>query len=209
MIDDTAESVSARRRLSEARQFARFAWSTLIAPWSPFAIFLAIGGVVAAMTPILLVQATTGQIDALSTDLQAQPVAADQGLVESLTPYLPWLLLLIGTRIVNWLVYMDSYQRYLTAQLRERVTERLDRMLFRKSVSLRLERFESTEYYDTLQRAREAVADGSMAENLPHIQRLVTMTLGVLAMLYALSTAHWVIPLVLLAGSVYTIRRDM
>ena len=209
MIDDTAESVSARRRLSEARQFARFAWSTLIAPWPPFAIFLAIGGVVAAMTPILLVQATTGLIDALSTDLQAQPVAADQGLVESLTPYLPWLLLLIGTRIVNWLVYMDSYQRYLTAQLRERVTERLDRMLFRKSVSLRLERFESTEYYDTLQRAREAVADGSMAENLPHIQRLVTMTLGVLAMLYALSTAHWVIPLVLLAGSVYTIRRDM
>ena len=209
MIDDTVESVSARRRLSEARQFARFAWSTLIAPWPPFAIFLAIGGVVAAMTPILLVQATTGLIDALSTDLQAQPVAADQGLVESLTPYLPWLLLLIGTRIVNWLVYMDSYQRYLTAQLRERVTERLDRMLFRKSVSLRLERFESTEYYDTLQRAREAVADGSMAENLPHIQRLVTMTLGVLAMLYALSTAHWVIPLVLLAGSVYTIRRDM
>ena len=79
MIDDTAESVSTRRRLSEARQFARFAWSTLIAPWPPFAIFLAIGGVVAAMTPILLVRATTGLIDALSTDLQAQPVAADQG----------------------------------------------------------------------------------------------------------------------------------
>lgn len=27
------------------------------------------------------------------------------------------------------------------------------------------------------------------------------MTLGVLAMLYALSTAHWLIPLILLAGS--------
>ena len=35
------------------------------------------------------------------------------------------------------------------------------------------------------------------------------MTPGVLAMLYALSTAHWLIPLVLLAGTVYTIRRNM
>ncbi len=104
---------------------------------------------------------------------------------------------------------MDSYQRYLTAQLRERVKERLDSLLFRKSLSLRLELFESPVYYDTLQRAREAVSDGAMAENLPHVQRLVTMTLGVVAMLYALSTAHWAIPLVLLAGSLYAIRRGM
>ena len=209
MIEDTVARGPARGRLSEWRQFARFAWSTLIAPWPPFAVFLAIGGVVAAVTPLVLIYATTGLIDSMSADLLLQPEAVEQSLIESLTPYVPWLLLLIGSRIVNWLVYMDSYQQYLTAQLMERVTERLDRMLFEKSLSLRLELFESPEYYDTLQRAREAIADGSMAENLPHIQRLVTMTLGISAMLYALSTAHWLIPLVLLATSVYTIRRDM
>ena len=174
MTEDTATRRLARGRLSEGWQFARFAWSTLIAPWPPFAVFLAIGGVVAAVTPLLLIRATTELIDALFANLRLQPEAVEQSLIESLAPYAPWLLLLIGTRIVNWLIYMDSYQRYLTAQLMERVTERLDRMLFKKSLSLRLEWFESTDYYDTLQRAREAVADGSMAENLPHIQRLVT-----------------------------------
>ena len=209
MIEDTVTRGPSRGRLSEGWQFARFAWSTLIAPWPPFAVFLAISGVIAAVTPLVLIRATAGLIDALSANLRLQPEAVEQSLIESLAPYVPWLLLLIGTRIVNWLVYMDSYQGYLTAQLMERVTERLDRMLFKKSLSLRLEWFESTEYYDTLQRAREAVADGSMAENLPHIQRLVTMTLGVSAMLYGLSTAHWLIPLVLLAGAVYTIRKGM
>ena len=209
MIEETVTREPARGRLSEWWQFAGFTWSTLIAPWPPFAVFLAIGGVIAALTPLVLIRATTGLIDALSANLRLQPEPVEQSLIQSLAPYVPWLLLLIGTRLVNWLVYMDSYQRYLTAQLMERVTERLDRMLFKKSLSLRLEWFESTEYYDTLQRAREAVADGSMAENLPHIQRLVTMTLGVLAMLYALSTAHWLIPLILSAGGVYTIRRHM
>ena len=199
---------SARGRLSEGWQLARFAWSTLIAPWPPFAVFLAIGGFIAAVAPLLLILATTKLIDGLSANLQLQP-EAERSLIESLTPHVPWLLVLIGSRMVSWLVYMDSYQRYLAAQLTERVTERLDRELFRKSLSLRLEWFERTEYYDTLQRAREAIADGSMAENLPHFQRIVTMSVGVSAMLYALSTAHWLIPLVLLVGGVYTIRRSV
>ena len=154
MTEDAVTRGPARGRLSEWWQFARFAWSTLIAPWPPFAVFLAIGGVIAAVTPLVLIYATTGLIDSMSADLLLQPEAVEQSLIESLAPYLPWLFLLIGTRMVNWLVYMDSYQRYLTAQLMERVTERLDRMLFEKSLSLRLELFESPVYYDMLQRAR-------------------------------------------------------
>ena len=142
---------SARGRLSEGWQLARFAWSTLIAPWPPFAVFLAIGGVIAAVAPLLLILATTKLIDGLSANLQLQP-EAERSLIESLTPHVPWLLVLIGSRMVSWLVYMDSYQRYLAAQLTERVTERLDRELFRKSLSLRLEWFERTEYYDTVRR---------------------------------------------------------
>ena len=50
----------------------------------PFAVFLAIRGVVAAVAPPVLIRATTGLIDALSSDLRPQPEIVEQGLIESL-----------------------------------------------------------------------------------------------------------------------------
>lgn len=108
--------------------------------------------------------------------------------------------------MVQWLITMDSYQRYLSAQVNERVRERFDRLYLTKVLSLRLECFESRVYYDALQRARRAMGEGEVAMQLYHVQRLVTMALGCAGVLWALARAHWAISLALLLGSIGLLR---
>src|SRR5437879_11140464 len=122
----SAEKSGVRTRLRAEREFARFAFHTLIAPWPPFAVLLVVTGVIGGLTPLVLIRATAGLVDAL-TARHGMPAAPGASWIALLRPYLPWLLLFIGMRIVNWLITMDSYQRYVTAQLNERVRERFDR----------------------------------------------------------------------------------
>jgi ATP-binding cassette, subfamily B, bacterial len=194
-----------KRQLRDSWEFARFVYQTLIVPWPPFAVLLVVTGVIGGMTPLVLIRATAGLVDAL-TARHGMPSAPEASGIALLRPYLPWLLLFIGMRIINWLITMDSYQRYLTAQLNERVRERFDRLYLTKALSLRLECFESPAYYDALQRSRRAMGEGEVAMQLYHVQRLVAMALGCGGVLWALARASGGVSLGLLLGSVGLLR---
>lgn len=113
---------SLRQRLSEAGKFSRFAFRTLIAPWPPYAVIMGIVVGAGAVVPLLNIKATAGLIDALT----ATDASPEQPLLALLEPYAPWLLL-VGTMIAHHILFMASFQHYLTAQLNERVRERFDR----------------------------------------------------------------------------------
>ena len=195
-----------KQRLVEAWRLGLFAYRTLIAPWPPFAIVLAVTAVIGAVIPPLLVHATSGLIDSLTAHVSSQ---GQESLLPSLRPHLPWLLLLVGTRLASELLFMDSYQRYLATQLQERTLPRLESALFTKAMSVRLELFESPRYYDTLQLACDAIRSDSLSEVLPHIQRLLVVWVSLVTILVILAGVHWAIPIALSIAGVYVVRRGM
>jgi ATP-binding cassette subfamily B protein len=194
-----------RTWLQERVQLGLFAIRALIAPWPLFGVYLVITGAIGGFTPVALMRATAGLIDTLAAR-QGAPLPPDASWIEVLAPLAPWLLLYAGMRIVNWLIYMDSFQRYVAAQLNERVRERFDRLFLRKSLSLPLECFESPAYFDALQRAKRAFAQGEVWMQLYHFQRLLTMTCGCVGVLWALGRAHWLISAALFGGGLWLVR---
>lgn len=192
-------------RLRAACALGRFAYETLIAPWPPFVPILIVTGTIGGLTPLVLIRATAGLIDALAAGSRA-PAPENASWAAVLAPYAPSLLLFVGMRIVNWLIYMDSFQRYVAARLNESVRERFDRLFLTRAMSLRLECFESPSYFDALQRARRAMGQGEVAMQLYHGQRLLTTSLGCAGVLWAVSRVQWAIAVPLLLGSLLLIR---
>jgi ATP-binding cassette, subfamily B, bacterial len=186
-------------------QFARFAYDTLIAPWPIFIFLLAIVGLIGGVTPLIEIKAMSGLVNALTAHAPTFGGTNARSLFVALAPYLTWVLLLVGIRIVSWTIYMESFQRYLAVQLNERVRARFDPRFYGHALALRLEWFETPSFYDTLARARRSMDDEAVAVHLTHLQRLVSMVLGALAILWALGRVHWAIPLVLLSGSLLLI----
>lgn len=193
-----------RRRASAP--LLRFAFETLLAPWPPFGVVLAAVATLGALLPLAEVWALAGLVESLTAGRTGADAPTLRGLFNSFPPYLQWALLFIAIRIGEWLIFMDTFQRYLAARLNERVRERFDDRFYRKALSLRLELFESAAYYETLRRARLALGADAAAEQLTHLQRLVSTAAGCLAILWALGGAHWAIPALLAAGSFYLLR---
>jgi len=208
MTEPAAMSTSLRQRLRAARTIGQFAYRTLIAPWPPFMIYLICSGILGGITPLLQIYATTGLIDAL-TARTPRAIAPDAGVLALLAPYAPWLLLLIGTMLVNWLVFMDTIQRYFGAQLNERVKERFDALLFQKALSLRLEQFERQDYHDTLLRAYAAMGGQRVAYQLTQLIRLGSTLLGCVGILWALGAVYWFIPVLVVPASGLFVQRHM
>ena len=52
-------------RFGKSLRLVKFTWSMLIAPWPPFAVFLAATAVLGALVPIVTVRVTTELIDSL------------------------------------------------------------------------------------------------------------------------------------------------
>jgi ATP-binding cassette, subfamily B, bacterial len=202
MAVDAAVPVSRRQGLADAWALARFVFVTLIAPWPPFAVFLLITGVVGGLIPLVQIRVISGLIDALAAHSLVGPASVESSLASLLTPYLPWLLLLIGMTIVEWMVYENSFQGYLAAQLDERVRERFDRAFYQKALSLRLDWFESTAYYDALHRARRAMDENVVSDHLAGMQRCLSLLVGCAGILWALARLSGMLPLVLLPGSI-------
>jgi ATP-binding cassette subfamily B protein len=187
-----------RRRC--ALRFLRFAYATLIAPWPLFIALLLLIGAAGAAGPVLQIYATTNLIDALGADL-AKGVRGGS-LVELLRPYAGWLLVLIGATFLLRAIYYDPFHEYLAALLNERVKEQFDRRLFDKALSLPLERFESPHYYDTLQRARQAI-DERVADNyLIPLQTLATVCALCVAIIWSIAAVSLPGAALLLVGGV-------
>lgn len=101
-------------------RFARFAYETLITPWPVFILLLAVIAAIGGQTPLVEIRAMTGLLNALTARPPTSGSPNARGLFGARTPYLKWVLLLVGIRIVSWTIYMESFQRYLAAQLNER-----------------------------------------------------------------------------------------
>lgn len=172
-----SQAAPLRNRLGQYISLLRFGWQTVIAPWPPFAVFLAITGVIGGITPPVMVATISSLID--TATVAVSPGASDDtSVLDALRPVWPWVLALFGLRIISWIAYSDTVQNYLAVRLRERVMERFDRLMLTKAYSVPLSNFETTEFYDVMVRAHRPMHAWNITHQLPHIQRLVSTILG-------------------------------
>ncbi len=197
-----------RDRVGKYISLLRFGWQTVIAPWPPFAVFLAITGFIGGITPPVMVATISSLIDA-ATVAVASEGPSDTSALDAVRTVYPWALALFGLRIISWIAYSDTVQNYLAVQLRERVMERFDRLMLSKAYSVPLDRFETVEFYDVMARAHRSMHAWNVTNQLPHMQRLVSTLLGGVGVLWVLGAVHLVIPFLLLVGSVVVIWRHM
>jgi ATP-binding cassette subfamily B protein len=203
--------LSLQQRVRETWELGRFAFDTLVAPWPPFALLLIVTTLLGGLIPLLRIRLTTGLINALT----AHPAMPSESLFAVLRPYLPWLLPLILIMVLNWLIYMDTFQRYLSTVLTERVRERFDEQFLQQALALRLEQFESPATFDTLERAHRAMefqsvmANSGVSYRLTTLQRLLSTACGSLAILWALARVSPAIALGLLVGNLWLIRWNL
>ena len=188
--------------LRGAWALAVFAYRTFIAPWPPFAIFMTASALVAVVTPTVIVRATSGLIDAITTSVGPSPDEAP--LAELLGPVLPWLVLLLAARAAEGLLQLDPLHRFLGQKLGLRSMPRLEDTLYEKATSLRLEWFEYPRYYDGLQRVMEPRGPMNEMEQswqLLQVQNVLVTVFQAAGILVALAAVHWGLPLAMLTVS--------
>ncbi len=200
MVDMIQASVGRRSSWRNAWDLTKFGYSTFIAPWPSFAVFMAVTAVVSAIIPSVLVFATSGLIDAVreratSGSLEGEPLL---GLV---APFLPWLVLLLFLRMLDKVTKLDPMHRFMGQQLGVRSMKRLEATLYGKAVTTRLEWFEHPRYYDNLQRSVEAMDEQWQSVALLQLQNLVTIAAASTGALVALAGVHWSVPLLMILAS--------
>ncbi|WP_282935290.1 ABC transporter ATP-binding protein [Paenibacillus sp. RC67] len=79
---------------------------------------------------------------------------------------------------------MDTFQRYVAAQLNEHAQQRFHDLFYKKALTLGLEWFESPRYFHLLQRCSKAMESGSVSNQLAQIQRFVTLTISCTSILW-------------------------
>lgn len=197
------------QQLRRSWQIARFGVGILVgrSPALPLAVLLI--GVLVGLIPLAQIQATAGLVNAMASRVgDASLTASDTDgglatLVVALRPYWPWLVLLLAAMALGNLG--NSLRPYLATSLSEQVSRQLDLAFFNKAMSIPLERFDSSQHYDTLQRARGATG-GNLVNCLDAAQGLVSAAIGAGGILVALSVIHWAVPLLLLAGGMALVR---
>ena len=180
--------------------FTAFCYHTFVAPWPPFLLYIAATAVIGVVTPTLIVRATSGLIDAITRNLASGPVDTASA-IETLTPVLPWLGLLVFVRTVVGLLELNPVHRFMSQKLGLRSMKRLEDLLYGKAVSLRLEWFEYPRYYDGLQRAVEVMDEQQQSWPMLQLQNVVKTAFQAVGVLIALAAIHWSVPLVMLTAS--------
>lgn len=175
---------------------ARILWGA-----SPLWTFSLLGaGVLSGLMPLLQIVATRGLIDALARARHNPSHFLGPPLeLGSLPPLLPWIVALISSLVIVNVV--DAVSPLLTAHLRERVGETLERRIYVKALSLDLDAFETPEYYDKLDRAWNACGS-RMVRGLTNARDLLTGLVGGLGILGILAHVHWLLALLLVGGSI-------
>ena len=190
-------------RLKAARNLwalAVFWYRIFIAPWPPFAIFMGVTAVVAAVIPSMLVFATSGLIDAV-TERARTGNFEGESFIGLMVQFLPWMVLMLFVRAVEELSKLDPMHRFMGKQLGLRSMRRLEGLLYGKAVATRLEWFEHPRYYDSLQRAVEVMDEQWQSWALLQMQNIVITAAAGFGALVALAGVHWSVPLLMLLAS--------
>ena len=202
MAETTADKVPGTRHWRDYWALAVFSYRAFIAPWPPFAVFVAVTAVLAVVTPTVIVFATSSLLDAVAERAGLAPGGGgDQAWFELVRPVLPWLGLLLFMRLTTGLLELDPFHRYFGQQLALRSMKKLEDDLFGKAVTLRLEWFEHPRNYDGLQRAVEAMDEQSHSWAMLQIQNIVTTVFGAIGVLIALFGVHWGVPILMVAAT--------
>ena len=178
----------------------KFGYGTFIAPWPPFAIFMGVTAIVAAVIPSVLVFATSGLINAV-TERAMTGEFEGESFVGLIVPFLPWMVLMLFVRAVDELSRLDPMHRFMGKKLGLRSMKRLEGLLYGKAVAMRLEWFEHPRYYDSLQRAAEAMDEQWQSWALLQMQNMVITVAAGFGALVALAGVHWSVPLLMLLAS--------
>ncbi|HEY0734191.1 MAG TPA: ABC transporter ATP-binding protein [Herpetosiphonaceae bacterium] len=190
-----------RQIFARARTVLGMIYRTLILPWPAFTALLLVVGLIAGLVPLAQIRAIETIVNRLTVAVQSGSVQAGTPINDLLGPYLPWLLLFAGSHLVTLTLQSRSFLTYLGALLEARVRERFYVPFLHKALSLQLEQFESPAYYDRMEHIRE-VFRGNLADSLLELQRFVVIGTAMLAILWQLGSAHWLIPLLLIPGSI-------
>ena len=200
MVDMVQARTGRRSAWRNAWDLTKFGYSTFIAPWPPFAIFMVVTAVVSAIIPSVLVFATSGLIDAVRERATSGGLQGES-LVGLVVPFLPWLVLLLFLRMLDEVTKLDPMHRFMGQQLGVRSMKRLEETLYCKAVTTRLEWFEHPRYYDNLQRSVEAMDEQWQSLALLQLQNLVTIAAASVGALVALAGVHWSVPLLMILAS--------
>lgn len=181
------------RRVAAAQQLWRYTVQTMIAPWPLFGGLLAALGIIAGLVPIAQIA-----IIAQMVDQMAALAPLDQADISAL---LPLVAALIGLRFLSALLSTQTFQRYVAAQMNERVQERIYQSFLGKALESRLEVFESAGYYDTLQLARRTLQPNRITDELVNTQLLIALLCGSAGVFIALARVQWMLPVIILLGT--------
>ena len=181
---------------------AVFWYRIFIAPWPPFTVVMVVIALVAVATPIIIVRATSGLIEAITRGIEAGSIET-AAAIDLLTPILPWLALLFAVRAVESVLQIDPVLRYMGQKLGLRSMKRLEDLLYGKATSLRLDWFEHPRYYDGLQRAVEIMDEQEQSRALTQAQNVVLVAFQTLGVLVAFAAIHWSVPLAMAVVSVF------
>jgi len=126
-------------------------------------------------------------------------VVDSSGDMDVLLTALPVILLMAATILIREL--LGDVQGYVRAVLADRTEDYMYGLIHDKTISLDMEFYDSSSYFDTLQRATiEAVSRPLSLLN--NINSLLESTITLLAMIGVLFTLSWWIPPLLLIGTV-------
>lgn len=96
MADIMKQRRSLSWRIRDGWEIAKFSYKTFIAPWPPFTIFLVVLAAVNVVTPIAIVYATSGLIDAVTAVVGTGSVGSDEPLLTLVGSFMPWIGFLLA-----------------------------------------------------------------------------------------------------------------
>lgn len=186
----------------EAARLVRFGASALWCASPPLTLGLLLLGGTNGLAPLLQVWATTRLIDSLTHARPSAPIdlpGGDTPSLATLVPLLPWLGALVAAMLIVDLV--NAVTPLLCAHLNERLSETLERQVYEKALSLGLATFESPDYYDRLERARQFLGS-EITRALDGVRYFLTALVGAASTAAVLARASWPLTLLLLVGSI-------
>ncbi len=143
-----------RKGAREVRDVIRFGARVFWGASPPLTIALLAIGSASGLFPVIQVWITKHLIDALTRTASLRGTWRLPS--SSLAPLLPWGAALVGVMVLTNLI--DAITPLLSAHLRERTSQNLERGVYQKALRLELAAFESPDYYDRLERARGGLA---------------------------------------------------
>ena len=151
-------------------------------------LLLVIRGILPAVTVYLTKEMVNAMLDVVDSN----------GDINTLIKAAPVIALMAATILVRELI--GDIQKYVNAVLADRTQDFMYNLIHEKTTSLDMHFYESTSYFDKLQRAASEAVSRPLSL-LQSINGVLESTITLLAMIGVLLTLSWWIPLLLLFGT--------